>query len=320
MSSPHSTSEPYDHGLLATGDGNLIYYELRGNPNGLPLVIVHGGPGTGSPTGTPRSFDPDRYHVILFDQRGCGRSVPTASDPATSMATNTTVHLLGDMERLREHLRVDRWLIFGGSWGSGLAVDYAERHPARVAGLVVVSVWTMSRPEIAWLYGGGVGQLFPDEYEQFEAAVPADLRTGDVVSDYVRLMGDQDESVRMSAASSWAAWEDTVVSLEPQGRSRPFSDRPAKELQAFVRICSTYAANAAWREDGALARDAHLLADVPGSIVHGRLDLSCPLRTARDLARAWPRASFVVADDAGHKGGPSMNLALREAFEQLDRP
>jgi proline iminopeptidase len=318
MNSQHSSSEPYDHGFLEAGDGNRIYYELRGNPQGVPVLIVHGGPGSGSPTGTPKAFDPERYHVVMFDQRGCGLSMPHASDPTTSMALNTTEHLLSDMELLRAHLGVERWLIFGGSWGSGLSVDYAERHPDRVCGLVVISVWTMSRREIDWLYRGGVGQLFPEEWKRFSEAIPEQARTADVVVDYARLMEDPNPATRLQAATAWAAWEDAVVSLEPNGRARPFSDRDPASLQAFVRICSTYAANAAWREEGALLHNAHRLSDIPGSIIHGRLDLSCPLKTAWDLARAWPRANFVVAEGAGHKGGPTMNQAFQDAFASLE--
>lgn len=317
MDSPHTTSEPYDRGLLTTGDGNQVYFEQRGNPAGEPVLIVHGGPGSGSPKGTPKEFDPERYRVILFDQRGCGRSTPHASSPTTSMELNTTEHLLGDMEQLRANLRIERWVVFGGSWGSGLAVEYAERFPERVSGLVVISVWTMSRSEVDWLYRGGVGRLFPAEWERFCEAIPPELRSGDVVRDYARLIEDPDPAVRMHAATEWAAWEDAVVSLEPNGKAHPFSGRDPEWLVAFVRICSTYAANAAWRDEGALLQNARRLSHIPGSIIHGRLDLSCPLTTAWDLAHAWPRANFVVVDDAGHKGGPTMTQAFQDAFASL---
>jgi proline iminopeptidase len=303
--------------MLTTDDGNHVYFEQRGNPAGEPVLIVHGGPGSGSPTGTPKAFDPERYRVILFDQRGCGRSTPHASSPTTSMEFNTTEHLLGDIERLRAKLRIERWVVFGGSWGSGLAVQYAERAPDAVSGLVVISVWTMSRSEVDWLYRGGVGQLFPAEWDRFKEAVPPGFRSGDVVRDYATLMEDPDRGVRMHAATEWAAWEDAVVSLEPNGKARPFSGRDPESLLAFVRICSTYAANEAWRGEGALLEDARHLSQIPGSIIHGRLDLSCPLKTAWDLAQAWPRANFVVVDDAGHKGGPTMNLAFHDAFASL---
>jgi proline iminopeptidase len=317
VGSKHTTSEPYDWGLLATDDENRVYFEQRGNPQGEPVLIVHGGPGAGSPTGTPKAFDPEHYRVILFDQRGCGKSTPTAASPATSMEHNTTGHLLSDMERLRSHLGIERWVVLGGSWGSGLAVEYAERHSERVSGLVVISVWTMSTREIDWLYRGGVGQLFPAEWDRFRQFVAPGRRTGDVVRDYAELMESPDRDVRLQAAIEWAAWEDTAVSLEPQGKARPFSERDAESLLAFVRICSTYAANAAWRDEGALLEDAGRLSHVPGSIIHGRLDLSCPLTNAWELARAWPLANFVVVDDAGHKGSPTMSQAFQDAFAAL---
>jgi proline iminopeptidase len=312
-----SSEVPFDQGLLETGDGNSIYYELRGNPDGTPVLIVHGGPGSGSPKGTPKSFDPEYYLIVLFDQRGCGRSGPHAAEPSTAMNLNTTGHLLSDMERLRNHLGVQRWLIFGGSWGSGLSIEYAERCPERVMGLVVASVWTMSQSEVGWLYRGGVGQLFPEEWHRFVEGVPPDRRTGNIVADYAALMDDPSHAMREKAAIEWTAWEDAVLSLEPNGRPSPYGQKSVDELIAFVRICSNYAANCAWREDGALLRDAHALSDIPGSMIHGRLDLSCPLKNAWELARAWPIANFVVVDDAGHRGSPAMNRALHDAFELL---
>jgi proline iminopeptidase len=301
--------------MLDTGDGNLVYWEERGNPAGKPAVIVHGGPGTGSPKGTPKTFDPQRYRVILFDQRGCGRSTPHASDPATGMSLNTTEHLLRDMEQLREHLGVERWLVFGGSWGSGLSVAYAERHPERVTELVLPSFWTMTRAEIDWLYRGA-GRIFPEQWERFAAVVPAGERD-DVVAGYVRLMAGPDSDVRSRAAIEWCAWEDAVLSLEINGRPSPYSDRADDAMVAFVRICSLYAANTAWLADGALLRDAGRLAGIPGVIIHGRRDLSCPLGTAWDFAKAWPDCELVVVDDAGHRGSAEMNAQVRAAIERF---
>ncbi len=315
MTKSFSSEVPFEQGLLDTGDGNRVYYELRGNPHGTPVLIVHGGPGSGSLKGTPRSFDPERYLIILFDQRGCGRSTPHAADPFTPMELNTTQHLLADMEQLRIHLKIDQWLLFGGSWGSGLAIEYAERFPENVRGLVVASVSTMSRSEVDWLYRGGVGQLFPQEWDRFVNGVPAEIRTDDLVADYARLMENPNAIVREQAAIEWTSWEDAVLSLEPNGRSNVYSQRPTDALVAFVRICSHYAANAAWRVEGALLRDAQALRQVPGAIVHGRLDLSCPLKNAWDLANVWPNANLVIVDDAGHKGSPTMNQALHDAFE-----
>jgi proline iminopeptidase len=317
MTSHFSSEVAYDHGMLDASDGNHVYYELRGNPVGTPLVIVHGGPGSGSPKGTPKSFDPERYLIILFDQRGCGRSTPHAADPSTSMRLNTTRNLIEDMERLRNHLGIDQWLMFGGSWGSGLSIEYAERFPQRVMGLVVASIWTMGHSEIDWLYRGGVGQLFPEEWARFVNGIPVELRTDDVVADYAELMENPSAAVRERAAIEWTSWEDAVLSLEPNGRRSVFGETSMDAMIAFVRICSTYAANNAWREEGALLRDARLLHNVPGSIIHGRLDLSCPLKTVWELASAWPAANLAIIDDAGHKGSPAMNQALNDAFASL---
>lgn len=301
--------------MLDTGDGNLVYWEARGNPAGKPAVIVHGGPGSGSPSGTPRSFDPERYRIILFDQRGCGRSTPHASDPAADMSLNTTEHLLRDMERLRERLEVERWLLFGGSWGSALSLAYAERHPDRVSELVLVAYWPMGRSAVDWLYRGGVARLFPGEWERFGNAVPEG--EPDLIAAYARLMEDADPEVRARSALAWAAWEDAVLSLEPSGAPAPYCARASDSLLAFVRICAHYAANDGWLEDGALLRDARRLTGIPGVIIHGRHDLSCPLSAAWELARAWPDGELVVVDDAGHKGSDAMSRHLRGALARF---
>lgn len=206
--------EPYDRGLLDVGDDNLVYWEMCGNPDGKPVLMVHGGPGTGCTPGMRRMFYPDRYRSVLFDQRGCGRSLPHASDPATDMSRNTTEHLIADMEQLREHLGIERWLLCGGSWGSTLILAYAERHPERVTEIVISSVTTTRRREIDWLYRG-VARFFPEEWERFRAGVPEAEHGGDLVGAYARLMEHPDPQVRAQAAVDWCAWEDAVVSLEP---------------------------------------------------------------------------------------------------------
>jgi proline iminopeptidase len=296
--------EPYDHGMLDVGDGNRIYWEQCGDPDGKPALVVHGGPGSGCSTGMRRSVDPERYRVILFDQRGCGRSVPHASDPATDMSVNTTSHLLADMERLREHLGVERWLLFGGSWGSTLALAYAERHPERVSEIILVSVTTTRRLEIDWLYRG-VGRFFPEEWERFRAYVPA----------YARRMESPDRDELLRTAQEWTTWEDAVISLESKGQPGAYGDRPRDDLIAFVRICSHYFAHAAWLEEGAILRDAGRLAGIPGALIHGRLDLGGPLDTAWQLARAWPDATLHVVEDSGHTGSPAMHDAIAAAAD-----
>jgi proline iminopeptidase len=304
--------EPYDDGLLDVGDGNSVYWETCGKPGGKPALVVHGGPGSGCSAGMRRLFDPERYRVVLFDQRGCGRSTPHASDPATDMRHNTTEHLLADMERLREHLGVDRWLLYGGSWGSTLILAYAERHPDRVSEIVIASVTTTRRAESEWLYGG-VARFFPDAWEAFRAHVPE--AGDDIVGAYALRMEDPDPLVRTRAAQAWCAWEDAVVAFEPHGKPNAYSDRPPDALLAFVRICTHYFAHGAWLEDGALLRDAGRLAGIPGVLIHGRLDFSGPLDTAWELARAWPDARLVAVADSGHQGSDTMRAETLRALD-----
>lgn len=318
MAALHPPIEPYDHGLLDMGDGNRVYWEACGNPDGKAALVVHGGPGSGCSPGMRRSFDPERYRIVLFDQRGCGRSTPHASDPATDMRVNTTEHLLADMERLREHLGIECWLLWGGSWGSTLSLAYAERHPERVSEIVIVSVTMTRRSDIDWLYRG-VGRFFPQEWERFRAGVPESDRDGDLVAAYARLMEDPDPAVRTRAVHEWVAWEDAVISLEANGRPGAYSDRPPDALLAFVRICTHYFAHGAWLEEGALLRDAGRLAGIPGVLIHGRLDLGGPLRAAWELARAWPDAELVAVGDSGHTGSEAMREAMGEALERFAR-
>jgi proline iminopeptidase len=293
--------DPYQQGLLDVGDGNRIYWETSGNPDGKPAVMVHGGPGQGTAPNMRRMFDPERYRAVLFDQRGCGRSTPHASDPATDMRHNTTDHLVSDMERLREHLGIDRWLVTGGSWGTTLGLVYAERHPQRVSEIMLSAISTSRRSEIDWLYRG-VGRFFPEEWERFRGGASTD-RDDDFIAAYARLMEDPDPRVRNQAASSWRTWEDTVLSLEPNAKP-PFvpDSEPGADTLAFVRICAHYYANAGWLEDNEVINAAGQLAHIPGVLIHGRLDLSCPASTAWELARAWPGAELLIDDHSGHRG------------------
>ncbi|MDP9849283.1 prolyl aminopeptidase [Streptosporangium lutulentum] len=316
MTERYPPIEPYDHGMLDAGDGNLVYWEVCGNPDGKPALVVHGGPGSGCSPGLRRYFDPDRYRVVLFDQRGCGRSTPHASDPATDMSLNTTEHLLTDMEKLREHLGIDRWLLFGGSWGSTLILAYAERHPHRVSEIVIPSVTTSRQSEIDWLYRG-VGRFFPEQWDRFRAGVPE--ADGDLVAAYARLMEHPDPDVRAKAATDWVTWEDAVISMEPNGAPNAYSDRPPAALLAFVRICSHYFAHGSWLDDDVLLREAGRLAGIPGILIHGRLDLGSPLGTAWEVARVWPDAELIVVDDSGHTGSDSMRAEMRGALDRFAR-
>ncbi|MGA5193898.1 prolyl aminopeptidase [Streptomyces exfoliatus] len=305
---------PYDQGLLDVGDGNRVHWEVSGNPAGRAALVVHGGPGSGSSPRSRRLFDPEAYRLVLFDQRGCGRSTPHAGDPAADMAVNTTAHLVADMERLREHLGIERWLLFGGSWGSTLILAYAEAHPDRVSAIVLAGVTTTRRSEIQWLYEG-VGRIFPEAHERFRAG--ADRPTGtpadELVAAYAALMEHPDPAVRRRAAADWCAWEDAVLSLE--GMGTPYTDRVDDARLGFVRICSHFFAHGAWLEEGALLRDAHRLAGIPGVLVHGRADLAGPLTTAWELARAWPDAELRVVEGAGHLGGEETRRHLLTALD-----
>jgi proline iminopeptidase len=310
--------EPYEHGMLDVGNGNLVYWETCGNPDGKPALMVHGGPGSGCSAGPRRVFDPRRYRAVLFDQRGCGRSTPHASDPATDMSVNTTEHLLADMELLRERLGIERWLLYGGSWGSTLILVYAQRHPHRVSEIVISGVTTTRRSETDWLYRG-VGRYFPEAWERFRDGAPEAYHDGNLPAGYAQLLADPDPLVRRRATDNWLAWEDTVISLESNGRPGAYGDRPPDARLAFVRICTHYFANGAWLQEGALLRDAGRLAGIPGVLVHGRHDLGGPVRTAWELARAWPDAELVVIEDSGHTGSATMRDCLFDALDRFAR-
>ncbi len=314
MGTAYPPLEPYDEALLDVGDGNLVHWEACGSPHGKPALVVHGGPGSGSGTFSRRFFDPERYRIVRFDQRGCGLSTPHASDPATDLSVNTTHHLIADMERLREHLGIERWLLFGGSWGSTLILAYAERHPDRVSEIVISGVTLTRRSDVDWLYRG-VGRFFPAEWERFRAGVPEGERDGDLVAAYARLMEHPDPDVRARAAADWVTWEDAVISLEPKGKPNAYSDRPPDATLAFVRICAHYFSHGAWLEEGELLRHADRLAGIPGVLIHGRLDLGAPVGSAWELAQAWPDARLVVLEDSGHTGSGTATGAVIDALD-----
>ena len=308
--------DPDQQGMLEVGDGNLVYWEAGGNPDGKPALVVHGGPGSGFRPGVRQRFDLERYRVVAFDQRGCGRSTPHASDPATGMSCNTTAHLIADMERLRGHLGIDRWLLYGYSWGSTLILAYAEQYPERVSEIVIASVTTTRRSEIDWLYRG-VGRFFPEQWERFLAGARGTPPDGDIVGAYARLAGHPDAAVRERATADWCAWEDAVLSGETKGTSSPYSGRPPLARLALVRICSHYFANGAFLAEGGLLREAGRLAGIPGVLIHGRLDMGGPLDTAWELARAWPDARLLVVEEAGHLGNETTRNHVTDALSQF---
>lgn len=319
MADLHPPTGPYDRGFLDTGDGNRIYYEQLGNPEGKPALYVHGGPGAGTPDRPTRAWDPARYRLVRYDQRNCGRSTPHASDPAADMALNTTRHLIDDIERLREHLGVERWLLNGASWGSTLLLAYAQQYPERVSEIVVQAVTTTRRAETDWLYRGG--RLFrPEAWDRFSAHVAESERGGDVyrlLAAYARLMEHPDRAVRAAAADEWLAWEDAVISGEPNGIPGMYSARETDERIAFVRICAHFFSHGAWLTEDQLLREAHRLKGIPGVLVHGRHDMGSPVQTAWELAKAWPDARLHVFDDSGHVGSEAMRQTVFAAIEEF---
>lgn len=285
--------EPYETGMLDVGDGHSIYYERAGTPGAKPAVFLHGGPGAGCSPDHRRLFDPARYDLLLFDQRGCGRSLPHAD-----LTANTAWHLVADIERLRILAGVDRWMVFGGSWGSTLALAYTEKHPERVSELILRGVYTATREEILWYYQFGVSQMFPDKWEGFLAPIP-EAERGDLVGAYNRRLTGDDPVAQLEAAKAWSLWEGETITLLP---SPALSEQHGDDhfAIAFARIENHYFHNDCWLEPGQLLRDAARLRGIPGLIVHGRYDMPCPARYAWDLHKAWPDADFHLIEGAGH--------------------
>ena len=301
-----------DSGLLAVGDGHRVYWEVYGSAAGTPAVVLHGGPGSGCAPWWRELFDPRRFSVVLFDQRGCGRSRPHAGRTPAGLEANTTRHLLADIERLRAHVGVERWLVVGASWGSTLALAYAERHPERVRAMVLFSVAITARRDVDWVTRH-CGRFFPEEWERFRDAVPPEDRDGDLVDAYARLLADPDPAVHEPAARAWCAWEDRHVRTRPDQPPDPRYDDPIFRL-CFARLVTYYWRNAGFLEEGALMRDLHRLQDIPAVLVHGRLDLSSPLDGPWLLARSWPKSRLVVIDDEGHTGGSATMDAVKAAI------
>jgi proline iminopeptidase len=279
-------------GMLDVGEGHRVYWEVSGNPDGKPVVFLHGGPGAGTSPLQRRLFDPAAYRIVLFDQRGCGRSIPhvVTKDPDEH---NTTWHLVADMEALREHLGIERWQLFGGSWGATLALAYAQTHPGRVTEIILRGVFLLRKSELDWLYRGGAGALFPQEWAAFSFLVPE----GDALDGYARLLREPARATE--AAAAWSAWEASVVSLTPNpGLAASYAD--PKFATAFAKLALHYFTHGGWLDDGQLVRDAGKLAGIPGRIVQGRYDVVCPPVTAWELHQAWPDSTLTVLPRAGH--------------------
>jgi proline iminopeptidase len=316
---PYPPIDAHASGMLDVGDGQSLHWEVSGNPDGKPAVALHGGPGSGSTPGRRRWFDPARYRLVQFDQRGCGRSTPHVSDWSVSLDTNTTHHLLADIERLREYLGIERWLVWGGSWGVSLALAYAERYPERVSEMVLLSITNTRRADVHWLTHE-TGRFFPEEWQRFRAGVPEEERD-DLAAAYDRLLNGDDDvppERRLRAARDWVAWEDAILSLE-EGYEVPHP-RWADEayMVAFARLVTHYFSHAAWLEEDELVRNASRLAGIPAVLLHGRLDLSGPPDIAWRLARAWPGAELHFVP-GGHTGDAEMDRLLLEATDRFAR-
>ena len=284
--------EPFDQRMLDVGDGHRVYVEQCGHPQGIPVIVLHGGPGGGCSPAMRRYFDPASYRIVLFDQRGCGRSRPHASVEA-----NTTWDLVADIERIRSALGIERWIVFGGSWGATLALIYAQTHPDRAAALVLRGVFLMTQSELQWFYGGGAGRFFPDLWARFTDLIPEDERD-DLIKAYHRRLFSGDSVMEIRHARAWASWENALAAIDQRGLG---GEGPADYTRAFARLENHYFINAGFLErDGQILADLPRLADIPGHIVQGRYDMICPPDSAWRLARDWPQADLRLVPLAGH--------------------
>ena len=307
-------SKPFHSGYLKVSDLHTIHFEEHGNPRGKPLVFLHGGPGGGIDPTYPRYFDPKKWRIVLFDQRGCGKS-----KPFSELRQNTTWDLVGDIEKLREHLGIDRWVVFGGSWGSSLSLAYAQTHPRRCKALTLRGIFLLRRSELLWFYQEGASHIFPDAWEHFLAPIPPRER-GNMIKAYHKRLISRSSRVRKQAAKAWSIWEGSTskLFLDP-ALIKKFGG--GKFADAFARIEAHYFVNKGFLKcDDQLLRGARMLHGIPGVIVQGRYDMVCPIRSAWDLHRAWPQSKLVIVPDAGHSmSEPGIRSALIEATEQFAR-
>ena len=303
--------DPYHFGRLQVTGGHDLYFEQSGNPRGKPVVFLHGGPGGGTDPKHRRFFDPERYRIILFDQRGCGQSEPFAS-----LQDNTTWDLVADIERLREHLAIGRWQVFGGSWGSTLGVAYAEAFPERVTELVLRGIFMFTRRESDWFYGRGTRTLFPDAWEAFVAPIP-EAERGDLIQAYYRRLTSGDARVRIEAARAWSLWESRVATLRPDPAVETHCNNTDYTL-AFARIeCHYFLHKGFLRSETQLLDDAHKIQHIPTTIVHGRYDVICPLENAWALHKRLPKSELAIVPDGGHSAfEPGIAAALRRATDR----
>jgi proline iminopeptidase len=311
MNDLYPSIEPYKTQRLSVDNLHQLYIEQVGNPDGIPVLFLHGGPGAGCEPYHRRFFDPDLYRVVLFDQRGSGRSTPHAS-----LVNNTTWDLVDDIERIREELGIDRWLMFGGSWGSTLSLAYAQTHPERVSGMILRGVFLCRDEEIEWFYQHGASWAFPDYWEEFLAPIPVDEQDNLLHAYHRRLIGDN-EITRMAVAKSWSVWEGRTASLHPNQAVVGFFSDPHTAL-SLARIEAHYFVNHAFLRPNQLLQNCSKLMDIPGILVQGRYDLICPMRSAWELNKAWPGSELVVISDAGHSAAePGTSRALIKATDRF---
>ncbi|MES9922515.1 MAG: prolyl aminopeptidase [Candidatus Thiodiazotropha endolucinida] len=303
--------EPFTSQMLPVGNGHRLYLEQVGKPDGIPVLFLHGGPGAGCEPYHRRFFDPDHYRVVLFDQRGCGHSTPHAS-----LEANTTWDLVGDIEKIRQQLNIEQWLLFGGSWGSTLALAYAQSYPQRVTGMVLRGIFLCRDEEIRWFYQHGASRVFPDYWEDFIAPIPQQERD-DLLHAYHRRLSGENDIDRMAAAKAWSVWEGRTASLHPNPAVVSFFSDPHTAL-SLARIECHYFVNHAFLRPNQLLLESDRLADIPGVIVQGRYDLICPMASAWELHRAWPGSELKVIGDAGHSAAePGIRSALIEATDKF---
>ncbi len=312
-----SDPEPFDTGRLSVGDGHVLYYEQVGKPDGLPIVYLHGGPGSGSTLGARSSFDLELHRGVLYDQRAAGRSTPHASEADVHWPSIDMSHHVADLEQLREHLGIDRWAVFGISWGSVLGLTYAERHPDRVTALVVAAVSTGTARDIDWLTVDA-GRFFPPQWLEFYEHVPAELRHLRLVDAYNTLLSNPDPGVNAAAAAAWCRWEDAHVATTGKATPSPRYADPAFRL-GFARQVTHCWRNDSWLEPGEIVANAGRLAGISGRLIHGRLDLSSPLDGPWQVHRAWPDSELIVVDHEGH-GGEQMGNVWRQSLANLGSP
>jgi proline iminopeptidase len=284
--------DPYDQRMLDVGDGHSVYFEQCGNPNGIPVVVLHGGPGGGCSPAMRRYFDPNQYRIILFDQRGCGRSRPHASVEA-----NTTWHLVSDIEQIRKILDIDRWIVFGGSWGATLALIYAQEHPDRAAALALRGVFLMTQPELDWFYGGGASKFWPDLWKRFAQIIPEEEHD-DFIAAYHRRLFSGDLQTEIKFARAWAGWENALAAIGSDGVT---GESPGEYARAFARLENHYFQHAGFlSEDQQILNRMDRIADIPGVIVQGRYDMICPPASAYALSEKWAKGKLVIIGRAGH--------------------